>query len=144
MKKLIYLSVAAFFVLVSCSEEKDSITKGEWQLVYGYWGSPDFVFPENVTGSDIKIWTDKYYMHTGKAKQDTILIEAFGCGYYKFIEGNKYQETVMLQSSQDLEGKTINMLMELKNDTLIQKWPVDENWNLQENYKIEKYVRIKQ
>jgi hypothetical protein len=36
------------------------------------------------------------------------------------------------------------MLMELKNDTLIQKWPVDENWNLQENYKIEKYVRIKQ
>jgi hypothetical protein len=33
--------------------------------------------------------------------------------------------------------------MEIDNDTLIQKWPVDENWNLGDKYNIEKYIRLK-
>jgi hypothetical protein len=35
------------------------------------------------------------------------------------------------------------MIQEIKNDTLIQKWPVDENWKLAEKYSIEKYIRLK-
>jgi len=35
------------------------------------------------------------------------------------------------------------MLMEINIDTIIQKWPVDENWKLADKYSVEKYVRLK-
>jgi len=36
------------------------------------------------------------------------------------------------------------MILEIKNDTLIQKFPVDENWNLyEEAYMWEQHVRLK-
>jgi hypothetical protein len=35
------------------------------------------------------------------------------------------------------------MIQEVENDTLIQKWPADENWKLAGKYSIEKYIRLR-
>jgi hypothetical protein len=42
-----------------------------------------------------------------------------------------------------VDGSTIKMFIEVRNDTLIQRWPANENWQLAEKFNIEKYVRIK-
>jgi len=68
----------------------------------------------------------------------------YGWGTYKLSDGTHYEESIIKHNSfPEIEGTTIKMLIEIKNDTLIQRWPVDENWNLQKKYMIEKYIRLK-
>lgn len=113
-------------------------------MVSGEWGSIEETFPGQITGSDIKVWTEDCFAFVGKFQMDTVMIDNFGWGKYRFIEGIKYEENIMMHKySPDLEGQTIKMLTEIRNDTLIQKWPVDDNWNLAENHSTEKYVRVK-
>ena len=57
---------------------------------------------------------------------------------------NKYEESITYHHlSESLIGTTIKMFIEVKNDTLIQKWPVNDAWQLPEKYSLEKYVRLK-
>ena len=105
----------------------------------------DVSFPSSqLTGSGIKMWTTDCFAFVGKFQLDTVLIDNFGWGKYKFIDGNKYEESIVLHNfDPSLEGRTLRMLLEIRNDTLIQRWSVDENWNLPEDHLIEKYVRVK-
>ena len=142
MKKLILLGLIITFIIGSCTQETISPTEGTWQLVYHK--NMETTYPGQYTGSGIKMWTKDCFAFTGEFQLDTVMIDNFGWGKYKFIEGNKYEESIILHhNAPNLEGTTIKMLMEVMNDTLIQRWPTDENWNLQENYLIEKYVRVK-
>ena len=144
MKKVIFLSLAISLIIGSCSQKEISPIEGAWQLVYGQWSSMEETYPNQITGSDIKMWTKDCFAFVGKFQIDTVMIDNFGWGKYKFIEGIKYEESIILHHSDaDLEGQTIKMLMEVRNDTLIQRWPTDENWNLPEDHLIEKYVRVK-
>jgi hypothetical protein len=43
------------------------------------------------------------------------------------LDGNKYEEQVLWHYNPAYVGNKLKMLMELKNDTLIQTFPVDEN-----------------
>jgi hypothetical protein len=65
----------------------------------------------------------------------------YGGGTYTF-QGDRYQENVLYAGKMIMNRKN-KMIQEIKNDTLIQKWPVDENWKLAEKYSIEKYIRLK-
>ena len=144
MKKVIFLSLAISLIIGSCAQEEKSPIEGAWQLVYGNWGSMEDTYPGQITGSGIKMWTNDCFAFAGKFQLDTVIVNNFGWGKYKFIEGNKYEENIMLHhTSPSLEGQTLRMLMEVRNDTLIQSWSADENWNLKENYSIEKYARVK-
>jgi len=58
------------------------------------------------------------------------------------LEGDRYEEN-LLYAGKSIFSRKIRMLMEVRNDTLIQKWPADENWKLAEKYSIEKYIRLK-
>ena len=142
MKKVIFLSLAISLIIGSCAQEEKSPTEGTWRMVYHSNG--ETTYPGQITGSGIKMWTKDCFAFVGKFQIDTVILDNFGWGKYKFIEGNKYEENVILHNTApSFEGQTIKMLMEVRNDTLIQRWSVDENWNLPEDHLIEKYVRVK-
>ena len=142
MKKVIFLSLAISLIIGSCAQEEKSPTEGTWRMVYHK--DMESTYPGQITGSGIKMWTKDCIAFAGKFQIDTVMLDHFGWGKYKFIEGNKCEESIILHNiAPDLEGKTVKLLIEVRNDTLIQRWPVDENWNLQENYQINKYVRVK-
>ena len=142
MKKLFLLGLIITFIIGSCTQETKSPTEGTWQMVYHNNG--ETTYPGQITGSGIKMWTKDCIAFTGKFQIDTVILDHFGWGKYKFIEGNKCEEIVILHNlNPELEGITTKLLIEVKNDTLYQKWPVDENWNLVENHIINKYVRVK-
>ena len=63
----------------------------------------------------------------------------YGWGTYT-LSGNKFEDHNVLHAEESYQGMTSRILMEISNDTLIQRWPVDENWNLPEQYNVEKYV----
>ena len=107
---------------IGCNQEKKSPNEGAWQLVYAQWQSLDGTFPATITGSDIKIWSTNYFSSTGKLKADTILYNIYVCGKYT-LEGTHYMEDVMYHTIEGNVGKKIRMILEVKNDSLIQKYP---------------------
>ena len=75
---------------------------------------------------------------------DTVTYNNYGWGTYKLTEGNKYEESIIYHHMDESSiGTNIKMLIEVRNDTLIQKWPVNDNWQLAVTYNEEKYVRLK-
>lgn len=59
------------------------------------------------------------------------------------LEGNKYMENVIYHANKEYVGTKVRLLLEIRNDTLTQSYPADENWKLSVKYSIEKYVRVK-
>jgi hypothetical protein len=45
---------------------------------------------------------------------------------------------ICVYAGKSMINRKVRMILEVQNDTLIQKWPADENWKLAEKYSIEK------
>ena len=143
MKKIIFLSLIISLIIGSCAkEEVKSPLEGAWQIIYVKVASMDQTFPAQISGSQIKMWSEEHYAFTGQFKVDTLVQDNYGWGTYT-LDGNKYEEYVTLHASKSSIGNTVRMLLEIRNDTLTYSYPTDENWNLPEKYNTEKYVRIK-
>jgi hypothetical protein len=142
MKRTVFLSLIIALITGSCTQEKKSPIEGNWQLVYAKFTSTDKTFPAEVKGGQIKTWANGYFTFVGHFEVDTIIADNYGAGTYKF-EGNRCEAMRLYHSSKSMVGKTGRWLIEIKNDTLIQKQPADENWNLPEKFGTEIYVRLK-
>ena len=140
MKRTLFLSLVIALIIGSCAQEKRSPIEGTWNLVYGSWNSIDETYPADIGGGQIKIFTKKHYSYTGQFKTDTIF-DNHGCGSYT-LDGNKYEEKIIYQYGGIDQNKIIKLLLDIRNDTLIQRWPANENWELAEKFRIEKYVRL--
>ena len=79
------------------------------------------------------IWAGQY-----TAENDTTIINDIGLGTYT-LDGNKFIEKT--RNRGNTEG--IRMIMEIRNDTLFQMWPTDENFNLLETYSTYIYIHLK-
>jgi hypothetical protein len=131
-------------MVIGCTQEKKAPYEGGWKLVFASYPSLNLTFPVNMTGQGVKIWTSGAFTLAGQYKVDTVIYDNYGWGTYSITEGNKYTEHVLFHHlSESLVGQSIKMILEVKNDTLIQRWPVDDNWRLPEKYSIEKYIRLK-
>jgi hypothetical protein len=148
--KAFYLAVTMIVILllgtnVAQAQGKKSSIEGAWQLVNAREIVGDKIvseLPKNYTGSEIKIWTKTHWTVVGWFKQDTTLSDNYAGGTYK-LEGNKYDENVVYHAYKPYVGKTIKMLLEIKNDTLTQIYPLDKNGNIIKlDYNIEKYIRL--
>ena len=121
--------------------------KGAWLMVKIKLvsdGEVQFEIPGNVTGSQVKVWSDEYFSATGKFHMsDTDSdMDNFAGGTYEFA-GTHYQETIIYHVSDEIVGSQANMIMELKGDTLIQSWPVNESGEIDwDNYSQETYVKL--
>ena len=127
------------------AQNKKSSIEGVWQLVNSRSMVGDKImseFPVNYTGSELKIWTKTHWTFVSRYKQDSTFSDEFGGGTYK-LDGNKYDENVVYHAYKPYVGKNIKMLLEIKNDTLTQIYPLDKNGNIFKlEYSIEKYIRI--
>lgn len=134
MKKIVIV-LALMLAVIACTQEKKSPIVGTWQGVV-----------ENTdgwTGSVIKMWTDNYCAYLGEFKKDTMVFSIYGGGPYT-LEGTHSVETILYNTDKSTIGKTANMIIEIHGDTLIQKYPADDNWRIDTaTCNTDVYVRIK-
>jgi hypothetical protein len=146
MKKLLFLSFFILLAIAACNKEPANPVKGAWQLIYAKSVSNDSItasYPGQYQGSQVKMWSDNYWMFTGKFTQDTVVTDGFGGGTYT-LDGIVYKETIEYHSNESFIGQTIRMRIVIKNDTLVQAWPALDNGDIDKsNYNCEKYVKVK-
>jgi len=147
MKKITLFCLVISLIIGSCVKEKDSPLEGMWKLTYGKWynwhpgDTLIYEFPGNMPIYHIKIFTKENITYIGHYSMDTLTYDNYGGGTFS-LEGDRYEEN-LLYAGKAIFNRKMRMLVEIKNDTLIQKWPVDENWKTAEKYSIEKYIRLK-
>jgi hypothetical protein len=145
MKANIIFNLMISIIMLGCTPQKTSPIEGTWKLVYGIWTSNDTVvyeFPGKLTGSQIKMWSKDYFVFAGRFKIDTAFSDNSGGGRYK-LQGNRYEEDIQYHTETTAVGKTAKMLLEIRNDTLIQTWPLLDNGQIDKsNFDQEKYVRL--
>jgi len=148
MKKLILLSLIISLLIGSCIQPESKVPQGAWKMVQSQGTTTDSL--GNIVSIDYhpvvtKMWSEKNFSFIGQWKQDTIIRDFYGGGTYK-LEGNRYEETEIYHWSRPktVLNEKYKMLLELKNDTLIQTYPVDDNGQIDTtNLFIEKYIRLK-
>ncbi len=147
MKKIMMLFIAVLMISPGCKQKEEfNPIEGAWNLIYVKDVENDSVvseFPLTYQGSDMKIWTKENWCFVGRYTNDSVTEDNYGGGTYT-INGNIYMENIVYHKGKDLVGKKIKMLMTVKNDTLIQIWPLDENDQVNKsNCTVEKYTRLK-
>ncbi|MCU0377875.1 MAG: hypothetical protein MUC78_06400 [Bacteroidales bacterium] len=146
MKKSFLICLTITLALAACNKEPANPVEGAWSLIYAKSVENDSIinsFPGNYEGSQIKMWTDNYWMFAGRYILDTITEDAFGGGTYT-LEGVVYKESIMYHSADSYIGQTFRMRIVVENDTLVQVWPAMENGEIDKsNYQCEKYVKVK-
>ncbi|MCE5346209.1 MAG: hypothetical protein LLG13_07985 [Bacteroidales bacterium] len=146
MKRVILLGIFIALVTASCAKKENNNPKGAWQMVAMQRidnGKATNYFSDRYHIYQIKMWSDKYFSFIGTYKVDTVIVDRYGAGTYS-LEGNRYQEDVMYHFDKAYKGQKVNMLLEIRNDTLCQIFPIDESGNpIKKQYYIEKYMRLK-
>jgi len=145
MKASILLCVLAAILIAGCASPKSSPIEGAWKLVHVKWVTGDSIaseFPGTLTGSDMKMWSRGHFAFVGRFKSDTTFTDNYGGGRYR-LDGNRYEEIIQYHSYASMVGDTVKMLLEVRNDTLIQVWPVGADGKIdKKTYAEEKYIRL--
>ncbi len=144
MKKISLLSTLLIFLLVgSCTvEEERPPLEGAWNLIHSEWPSHSMTFPDQITGSSIKFFCKEHFAFAGRLMVDDVPMNYLGGGRYT-LEGDRYSEMFDYHRSEEVIGTTTRILMDIRGDTLIQRWPVNENWELDDLHHKQIYVRMK-
>lgn len=145
--KFTLLGIVFTIFIGNCSHPKCSFPQGAWSFISGdaiYHGDSIVnLSPRLYSGKDVKIYSEHNFNYVGRFKFDTTFIDHFGGGTYT-LDGNRYEESIIYDYKKDAVGAKVKMLLELKNDTLIQTFPVDDNWQKSKDfYYIVKYIHIK-
>ena len=145
MKKNLLIYLIMPLLMGSCTQEKVSPMEGAWKLAYEYEISGDnttLLFPGTSKGSEIKMWSGDRWALVGVFIQDSTLTDNFGGGKFT-LEGTNYQEIVQYHSATEYLGQTVKLFLEIKDDTLTQIWPVDDEGEIiKSHYYMEKWVRM--
>jgi len=142
MKKIFIFLVVTSALLTGCDQKK--LMNGAWKVVSFENISGDKVklkLNGNMTGNELKIWSSNHFIYVGRYKMDTTNFDNYGSGSYT-LEGNHYVENKIITGNTKTQIAPIRILLETKNDTLIQTWPADDKWMIDpHNYFIQKLVR---
>ena len=143
LKTFIILMIS--IIVLSCAQRRSKPIEGAWDLVYSHRISGDTLtwkIPGDYTGNQLKIWTQDHFSFVGQYKSDTTLTDNYGGGTYT-LDQNRYEETFLYSKNKSRVDSTLKILLEVKGDSLIQSWPVDDDWKIDKsNYRTEKYVRL--
>ena len=145
MKKIPVLALLFTLMAGSCTQEPVSPMEGAWKLAYEYEvtdGRPSMIYPGNSQGSEIKMWSGDRWALVGVFIEDSVVTDNFGGGKFT-LDGNNYQEIVEYHSAREYLGQTVKLYLEIRNDTLVQFWPVDELGEPDKGHHyMEKWVRF--
>ena len=147
MKKIIFLGLIISSSIISCvKQEVKSPIEGAWKLVGLY--SPQFTstsYNDMTKNGQIKTWSKEYFTWVGHSELDTVVWDGYGAGTYA-LNGNQYEETILYLHDKALINKKFKALLELRNDTLFQKYnndPIGDSFELRDGYTTEVYVKLK-
>lgn len=145
MKKLIFFAGTLLLILVTCkyTGKKNTLAGSYLTVSYKYYSHDTlkWSFPEMETGSEMKIWSDKNFVFSGSYGKDTAAMDSYGGGSYT-LDGEHYIENIKYHVNKSIIGTSIKMSMKTNGDTLIQIWPVDDNWKVkQEEHFEQKLVK---
>jgi hypothetical protein len=145
MKTKMILLFAVMLLTVSCNSPKSPIV-GAWKMVSMQFidsGKLVGTYPnDTLKGSDVKVWTEDYQEFVGEMTTPKDTMNNYGGGKYTLV-GNHYTEYLDYFPVKSAVGTSNKMLLEVKNDTLVQSYPTDENFKLGKSYRVEKYIRVK-
>jgi hypothetical protein len=145
MKTIYLFSLIITLMIGSCTRDNKSSPEGTWKIVeFGKWHITDTSSMSMINNGLIKSWSKEHFVFVGYFRPDTSIHEYYGGGTYK-INGNKYEEYIIYNDFRPLIGTRFRALVEIRNDTLIQKYNSDiaDSWQLRKGYTTEKYVRLK-
>jgi hypothetical protein len=145
MKTILLCCLMIMSGIFAYGQRKTLNIEGAWKQVHHQTITGNSVvvdFPGKSEVDAIKIWSGDHFMFVVREKADTNVTDGYGVGTYTLV-GNRYEEHIRILSYKPWEGTTIKMLLEIKNDTLIQSYPVDDKGKMNKEWAvIEKYVRI--
>jgi hypothetical protein len=148
MKKIIFLGLIIALIIGSCTQQEvKSPIEGPWQVVSWQRIAGDTLqwkLGVDFIGNEIKSWSKSHFLFVGRyeRKKDTTFIDNYGGGTYK-LDGAHCDESYVYFVDQKMVGTSQRILLEVKNDTLIQTWPCDENWQINKsNHNVQKLVRV--
>lgn len=148
MKKLFFIGLVMLLFMLGCQPRKTELTvpwKGAWKVVAWERYSADTLrskLPGTYTGDEIKIWSDKYFLFSGRYKMDTVRFDNYGGGSFTY-DGTHYVETILYWPKGYNIPAPIKLSLEMKGDTLIQTWPLDDKWQLDKpNRNIQTLIRL--
>ena len=145
MKKTLLLCLIIPMIFASCTREEESPMEGAWKLAYEYEYKGDSttqLYPGISQGSEIKLWSGDRWALVGVFVGDSSLTDVFAGGKFT-LDGTDYREIVEFHSAPEYLGQTVKLYLEIKDDTLTQYWPVDDNGDpIQSHYYMEKWVRF--
>jgi len=146
MKKLIFSGLIVLLTIGTYAQGKKSPIEGTWNLVSWKSITGGIVvgeFPATFSGSDLVIYSESHFLSIGRLKFDTSFHDNYVGAKYT-LTGNHSEETILYFPNQDQVGSKVKSLLELRNDSLIKTYPVNDNWEIDKsNYNVEKYVRVK-
>lgn len=148
MKRVVFLSLVIVVIIGSCAQRRKSPIEGAWKLIssvqYGFSGSSYHTRDEN---NKITMWSENHimYFRQNESRNSNILIDDYAFGTYS-LKGDRYTEKITFYPFRGVgilrdEDK---MLLEFKNDTLIQTGLIDGDGKIlnKNDYYIRKYVRL--
>ena len=126
------------------SETTSTKIEGAWKTILSQKiasGTIATLISSDSKYTEMKVWTKDYYAYVGN--QGLGSYSFGGSGTYK-LNGNLYEEKIIFSPVGSTQGFTAKLILEIKNDTLTQIWPVDDAGKYdKQNYSIIKMVRMK-
>ena len=126
------------------SETTSTKIEGAWKTILSQKiasGTIATLISSDSKYTEMKVWTKDYYAYVGN--QGLGSYSFGGSGTYK-LNGNLYGEKIIFSPVGSTQGFTAKLILEIKNDTLTQIWPVDDAGKYdKQNYSIIKMVRMK-
>ena len=147
MKAVSISCLMALLCLNATSQIKKSDFQGAWKLVSCKElknGNLTNAIPVGAVMDEIKIWSGTQVMFVNHYKGKNEENDSYGSGTWK-LNGNKYEEFFTISSyKEDLENKTVRLKLEMKGDTLVQTFFLNEKFEPDENSSyIWKYLKVK-
>ena len=146
MKKIVFLSLLMWLTVTACSPKQGIHTpEGTWKMVRMQMIEGSKVtdyFSDRYKINQIKMWSGDNFIFVGKYEVDTATSYRFGVGKFT-LNGNLYTEIIKYHFDPAYEGQTNKIWLEIKNDTLLHIFPVNDVGEPNKTrHWVEKYIRL--
>jgi hypothetical protein len=145
MKKVIFLCLIILLMTAACAKQDSKSPQGAWQMVQMQMidnGKVTNYFSDRYVVNQTKMWDGNHFIFVGKYQVDTTTTYRYGVGTWT-IKGNIYEENILYHFDKSYEGQKNKIWLEIKKDTLLHIFPVNDAGVPNPKHWIEKYVRLK-
>jgi hypothetical protein len=145
MKNAILLCLFILLMTAACAKQDSNSPQGGWQMVQMQMndkGKLTNYFSDRYVVNQTKMWDGNHFIFVGKYQVDTAITYRYGVGTWT-LNGNIYEEDILYHFDKTYEGRKNKIWLEIKNDTLLHIFPVNDQGVPASTHWIERYVKLK-